>query len=303
MKNLPLVSVIINCFNSEQFLQEAIDSVYSQSYSNWEIVFWDNASTDNSAAIAKNNNFKLRYYCSDKNTTLGEARRRALAKANGKYVCFLDCDDIILERKLTEQVEILEKGDAFLVYGGAIIIDENGKEIDRKNVKNFTGNMIERLLYRYDINMQTVMFNSAVFNCQDIFIDGRLKYSPDYNLFMKISSIYPVIAVDRYFAKYRVHSGALSPKLLEEVSLEGKITLDYIFNKFDDRIKHYKKAKLTAYRKLRYYDAIHYININDYNKAKTCIKKIYYSNIYYYLLYILLLLKVKREIILKLLNR
>ena len=49
----PLVSIIMNCYNSDKFLKEAIDSVYAQSYQNWEIIFWDNNSSDNTATIAK----------------------------------------------------------------------------------------------------------------------------------------------------------------------------------------------------------------------------------------------------------
>ena len=57
-----LVSIIINCYNGAKYLSEAIDSVYAQSYKNWEIIFWDNCSTDNSAEIAKRYNHKLYYY-------------------------------------------------------------------------------------------------------------------------------------------------------------------------------------------------------------------------------------------------
>ena len=62
MHDTPFVSVIINCYNSEKFLREAIDSVYSQTYKNWEIIFWDNQSTDESAKIAKSYDEKIIYF-------------------------------------------------------------------------------------------------------------------------------------------------------------------------------------------------------------------------------------------------
>ena len=62
MKSRPLVSVVMNCYNGETFLRDAIDSVYAQTYENWEIIFWDNASTDKSARIAQGYNQKLQYY-------------------------------------------------------------------------------------------------------------------------------------------------------------------------------------------------------------------------------------------------
>ena len=96
----PLVSVIMNCYNSELYLKESIDSIYAQTYSNLEIIFWDNASTDKSSEIAKSYDNKLKYFLAQKNTNLGEARNAALENAQGKYIAFLDCDDLFLENKL-----------------------------------------------------------------------------------------------------------------------------------------------------------------------------------------------------------
>ena len=96
----PLVSIIMNCYNGEKFLKEAIDSIYAQTYSNWEIIFWDNASTDDSACIAKSYDDRLKYHLAQETTPLGEARDLALKKINGKYISFLDCDDIWLPKKL-----------------------------------------------------------------------------------------------------------------------------------------------------------------------------------------------------------
>ena len=63
MNKDPLVSVIINCYNGERFLKEAIDSVYAQTFSDWEIILWDNASTDNTAEIAMSYDDRLKYFC------------------------------------------------------------------------------------------------------------------------------------------------------------------------------------------------------------------------------------------------
>ena len=81
----PLVSVIMNCYNGDRFLRKAIDSVYCQTYDNWEIIFWDNASTDSSTAIAKSYDKKIKYFKSFETTLLGEARVKATEKAKGDY--------------------------------------------------------------------------------------------------------------------------------------------------------------------------------------------------------------------------
>ena len=83
MNKDPLVSIIINCYNGEKYLREAIDSIYSQTYTNWEIIFWDNASTDSSSMIAKSYDTKIKYFRSQKNHSLGYSRSQAVKKING----------------------------------------------------------------------------------------------------------------------------------------------------------------------------------------------------------------------------
>ena len=62
MNNQPLVSVIMNCYNGQKYLKEAIDSIYKQTYKNWEIIFWDNFSKDASAKIAKSYDYRVKYF-------------------------------------------------------------------------------------------------------------------------------------------------------------------------------------------------------------------------------------------------
>ena len=69
----PLVSIIMNCYNSDKYLREAIDSVYAQTFQNWEIIFWDNASTDKSPNIAQSYDEKIKYFRSEKNSRPSDA--------------------------------------------------------------------------------------------------------------------------------------------------------------------------------------------------------------------------------------
>ena len=92
MKNL--VSVIMNCYNGEKYLEKSLKSIILQKFHKWELIFWDNQSTDNSKKIFDSfliQNFK--YYLSEKHTSLYEARNLACEKARGEYIAFLDCDD------------------------------------------------------------------------------------------------------------------------------------------------------------------------------------------------------------------
>ena len=118
MEHSPLISIIINCFNGERFLREAIDSVIAQTYSNWELIFWDNQSTDSTANIVRSyHDDRIRYFYAPEHTSLGEARNLALEKANGVYIGFLDSDDKWLPSFLSEYVSVIrENPSAVLIF-------------------------------------------------------------------------------------------------------------------------------------------------------------------------------------------
>ena len=138
-----LVSIIMNCYNGQRHLKKAIDSIYQQDYHDWEIIFWDNASNDDSAKVAKCYDKRLKYFLAPSNTSLGEARNIALQKACGKYVAFLDCDDKYLPEKLTKQVNMMEINQCALCYGSVIVINEEGEKIKKILVTDKFGNILD----------------------------------------------------------------------------------------------------------------------------------------------------------------
>ncbi|HEY2399610.1 MAG TPA: glycosyltransferase family 2 protein, partial [Steroidobacteraceae bacterium] len=109
---MPEVTVIMNCYNGERYLREAIDSVFAQTFADWEIIFWDNASTDGSADIARSyTDPRMRYFRGERNVPLGEARKLALAQARGEWIGFLDTDDLWYPQKLARQIGALQGND------------------------------------------------------------------------------------------------------------------------------------------------------------------------------------------------
>ena len=106
--NAPAVSVIMNCLNSSRDLREAMDSLMAQTFTDFEVIFWDNCSTDESPAIAQSYGEKVRYFRGESIVPLGEGRNLALAQARGRYLAFLDCDDLWKPTKLERQVALFE---------------------------------------------------------------------------------------------------------------------------------------------------------------------------------------------------
>lgn len=225
----PLVSIIINCYNGERFLSEAINSIYAQTYKNWEIIFWDNASIDSSAAIAKSYDKKLKYYRSKSTTTLSHARFEAIKKAEGKYLSFLDCDDLWLNDKLEKQIEIfLQDSSIAFVYGLTQMIYEDDKKnltqpeksIIPEKKKLFEGMIFDQLLIE-----DFIPFPSVLIDKNKLFELGNFplnyNHSIDYWIFLNLAKKYNVRALKKICCKYRIHKHNLSKKQLILCNIEN----------------------------------------------------------------------------------
>ena len=106
---MPSVSVIMNVRNGASTLREALDSVLRQSFRDWELIVWDDRSTDQSAQIiAEYKDPRIRYMQSPEETSLGKARGNAIRQAAGSWLAFLDQDDIWLPGKLEEQMALAD---------------------------------------------------------------------------------------------------------------------------------------------------------------------------------------------------
>ena len=87
MNNKPIISIIMNCYNGELYLKQALKSILNQTYQNWELIFWDNMSTDASAKIFKSvKDKRFKYFLSKKHDLLYAARNKAISKSKGKFL-------------------------------------------------------------------------------------------------------------------------------------------------------------------------------------------------------------------------
>ena len=118
MNKKPETSIIMNCHNGEKFLAEAVQSVLNQTYKNWELIFWNNSSTDKSEKIFKSfKDRRLRYFYTHKKVSLYESRNAACEKAKGNFIAFLDVDDVWFSNKLKLQIKKFNNKKVGLVYG------------------------------------------------------------------------------------------------------------------------------------------------------------------------------------------
>jgi len=209
------VSIIMNVRNGAATLRAAVESALGQTVQDWEMIVWDDCSTDDSAKIVANfGDPRIRYFLAPQPTSLGQARNAAMQHAQGEWLAFLDQDDIWLPHKLEEQLAIASDPMVALIYGRTLCFQENGTEFDDDYFHEFTslpeGNIFPELLGKgCFIAMSSAMIRrTAVHRIGEIPDD--INVTPDYFLYLAIASEYQTRAVQQVVCRYRVHSGSMT---------------------------------------------------------------------------------------------
>lgn len=159
---VPIVSIITPCYNAESFISSTIESVLAQSFRNWEIIIVDDCSLDNSSAIIKkyqNEDSRIRYLRTNKPSGSPTIPRNiGIKEAKGRYIAFLDSDDIWLPDKLEKQLKVFTESEVAIVYSNYEKMEQNGKCCGREIIAPSTvdyslllkGNCIGCLTAMYD---------------------------------------------------------------------------------------------------------------------------------------------------------
>lgn len=238
----------MNCYNSEQYLKEAIESVLNQSYNNYEIIFWDNASTDNSANIVKSYNDKrIKYFSSKKTVVVSKARNFALEKCSGEFIAFLDCDDIWMDSKLEKQVKLFSDKEVGLVFSNSIFFNKNGDI--KKNYGYFKpkdGESFKDLLKKYHLDIETVMIRKSILDKHKLKFHDNLNFVSDAHLFMRVSLVAKLSYHPDVLAKWRIHETQQSTKYKLQFYDEVIYMLDDLRNKYFERNTEFHKFFFRA---------------------------------------------------------
>ena len=274
--NQPLVSVIMNCYNGEAYLYESIKSVLSQTYVNWELIFWDNRSNDKSAEIFKSYNDKrFKYYYAPQHTLLCEARNEAIKKSSGEFIAFLDTDDFWEKDKLELQIPLFKDLDVGVVYGNLYVVNEklNTKKIFLKGKKP-RGFILDDLLKNYCTGLVTLVIRKSFLdNYQPVF-DNSFHIMGDFDLMIRMSTKYKFDCVEKPIASWRVHGKNESllhkTKQIKEVKIwyEKMKSHPIVFN---------NKNFSNINNMINNLEVINLILENDLKKARLQIKKIPFS--------------------------
>lgn len=229
----------MNCFNGEKYLKKAIDSVLEQTYPNWEIIFWDNASTDGSRQIVLSyNDPRIKYFREETTVSLGEARQKAIKKIMGEYLCVLDVDDYFLPDKIETQLNIMVRNPSVVMsYSNLFFLNErHGKTAKyiQNHKTNYQGEIFGKLIQSNWIYLSTIMINCKLAG-QQLYFDENYKFVEEYELFLRLSLIGKILFINSVLGIYRLHDNNFITK--EEnyaIAVEERIN---IIQKYEKEIE------------------------------------------------------------------
>lgn len=209
MSNRPTVSVIMNCYNGARYLRQAVESVLAQTYDDWEIIFWDNQSTDESAEIFKSyDDPRLTYIYAPTHTVLYEARNYVIEHARGALLAFLDVDDWWLPEKLALQVCLFDDQEVGIACANYTVKHESkgGREWTALASPPATGHVLDELLRDYRVGLLTLMVRKAALDDFPQPFDPRYHIIGDFDLVIRLATGWKLGYVDTPVAVYRLHA-------------------------------------------------------------------------------------------------
>jgi glycosyltransferase involved in cell wall biosynthesis len=191
----PLVSVIIPTYNRGWVVQEAIDSVLDQDFSDYELIVVDDGSDDNTQEILEAYG-KAITVLQQSSKGVSAARNSGIAEASGRLIAFLDSDDLWLPGKLTTQVKFFRENAGAVINQTQEIWIRNGERVNpKKRHHKFSGMIFERSLALCLVSPSAVMIKKSLFDVVGGF-DEDLPACEDYDLWLRISCRYPVHLID-----------------------------------------------------------------------------------------------------------
>ena len=215
--NKPLVSIIVNCFNCEKYLSKCIESILSQTYKNWELVFWDNQSSDSSKNIFKSfKDERLKYFYAEEHTTLYKARDLAIKKCSGKFIAFLDSDDWWEDKKLEKQMPKFKSDNVGLVYSNLYFYyQENKKKKIFSRKELYSGFIREKIIKDYKVGIISAVIRKEAYEKSTIGFDSKYNIIGDFDFFVRLSASWNFECIQEPLAYYRLHGNNFSRKNLD----------------------------------------------------------------------------------------
>ncbi|MBP2833267.1 glycosyltransferase family 2 protein [Aquimarina sp. U1-2] len=215
------VSIITPVYNSEKFLRETIDSVIAQTFEDWEMILIDDRSTDNSWGIideCRVKDHRIKSYKLNKNSGAGVARNKAIRLAKGRFIAFLDSDDMWHPEKLQKQLDFMQSNNFAFSFTSYRQIDEEGNEI--RIIKSKKRVTYKEALFDNPIGCLSAMYDAEVLGKQYM---PTIRKRQDYALWLKILKLTTAHGLNEVLAYYRVRKDSISSNKVNLIKYQWRL--------------------------------------------------------------------------------
>ena len=244
-----LVSIIVNCFNGENYLLKTLNSILIQKYQNFEVIFVDNCSTDTTSKIFKSiNDKRFKYFKTKKKINLYKARNYALQKCNGEFIAFLDSDDWWEKNFLSSRKCFFKSSkDYGFSYSNCYHYYEKNKKLKMFSKDNIpSGFILDKLLKFYFVKLSTIIIKSKIIKTYKF--NSRYNIIGDYDSIIRISEKYKGMGFQNKFTYIRIHQHNYSHNNRELFYKEFK----YWANTQDYKKIYFKRNRFKILERLEY---------------------------------------------------
>ena len=224
---MPKVSVIIPTHNRAHLLNRAVQSIFNQTFQDFEIIITDDASTDNTEDLVKSfNDERIQYYRHEKNQGGSAARNTSMKHASGEYFAFLDSDDEWLPHKLEKQLMAFEKGGNKL---GVVYTDFDYKSVLVTN--KYSGDISQLILIVNFVGTSSTPLVKKECFSKTGFFDATLPTGQDWDMWIRLAQHYEFYFIDEVLARYYVQPTSIT--MNRKAGKEGLLKIE---NKYKDKI-------------------------------------------------------------------
>lgn len=277
----PAVSVIIPTYNRAVFLKKSVQSVLDQTFKDFEIIIINNNSIDNTLEVIRSfNDNKIKIINFRNHGIIAKSRNQGLMNSKGKYIAFLDDDDMWCPDKLEIQIKYLESHPEFdMIYSNALIIDEKGNQrgLVLNNGWAKEGRIFHDLLNGKYIPFPTVLMKRKLFESNGLFNEEpSIIAIEDYEYWVRAALKFDFGYIDKPLAMYRIHSTNVS-KIHSVALLKQKVFYMLLDN--PDVPENFYTKIISKIERLNFSASVYYWSISDQINAKRCARRYIFFNL------------------------
>ena len=251
----------MNCYNAGSYINEAIESVINQTYKNWELIVWDDASTDNTLEIIKSfKDKRINLFKNEKNLGLGQSKIKASKKVNGEFFAILDADDKFFSKKIEKQINyMISNEDVGLLATNFEIIDKKNNILKKNIISNLNKNYLDFFCHTNIFAASSIIYRKKVAESLGWFSEN-FEYSQDFDFTLRFLKKSKIDYIDENLVSIRRTTNSMSSnknlqliRETEEQKILHQITEDF---------------NLTSQQKLKNLNAVFYQKLNIRSSTK-----------------------------------